>query len=222
MPRLQRKKPEADLRRKYRMNMQLGLIITLLVMIALFRFNLDIGSDMNFEEEEQEIIDMEDIVQTQQEETPPPPPRPQTPEEVPDDEIIDDDQFDFDADVDGGAGDLPPPPPPEDDGEEEEQEIFEVVEDNPEPIGGMDAIYDNLEYPEIARRAGIEGQVVIQFVVDENGNVSNVSVLQDIGGGTGEAAMEAIQQTEWEPGRQRGRAVPVRFQVPIRFTLQNR
>lgn len=222
MPHLRRKSPEADLRRLYTVNMQVSMILTLLVLIVLFRINLNLDQELDFEEQEQEVIEIEDVIQTTQETTPPPPPRPRTPEPVPDDEILEDEFFDFDVDSDPTA-DLPPPPPPPDDGEDsEEYEIFEVVEDEPYPIGGIDAIYNNLEYPEIARRAGIEGVVVIQFVVDQNGNLSEFSVIRDIGGGAAEAAINAIRETEWAPGRQRGRAVPVRFQIPIRFVLQNR
>ncbi len=221
MPLQQRKKPEADLRRNYTINMQVGLIITLLVLIGLFRTNLNIDRDLDFEEQPQRIVQLEDIIQTSQQETPPPPPRPRVPEEVPNDEILEDDFFDFDFD-DSHLSDLPPPPPPSDEDEDFEYQIFEVVEDEPYPLGGLDAIYNNLNYPEIARRAGIEGVVVIQFVVDENGNVSDFTVLRDIGGGTANAAIEAIQSTEWAPGRQRGRAVPVRFQIPVRFVLHSR
>ncbi len=221
MPLSERKKPEADLRRTYTINMQIGLIIILLVLIGLFRLNLDFNRDLNFQEQPQRVVQLEDIIQTTQQKTPPPPPRPRMPEEVPNDEILEDDFFDFDFD-DGQLSHLPPPPPPVEEDEDEGYEIFEVVEDEPYPLGGLDAIYSNLRYPEIARRAGIEGVVIIQFVVDEHGNVSQFNVLRDIGGGTANAAIEAIQQTEWAPGRQRGRAVPVRFQIPVRFMLHNR
>ena len=220
MPLLQRKKPDADLTRSYPVQVQFSIILTLIALIVLFRVNLDPDTDIDFEEQEQEIVEMEDIIQTQQDETPPPPPRPQTPEPVPDDEIVEDAFFDFDIDQNASA-DLPPPPPQEDEEEEDEVRIFEVVEDEPYPIGGLDVIYENLEYPEIARRAGIEGIVVIQFVVDQTGQVSDFNIIRDIGGGAGDAAINAIRQTQWEPGRQRGRAVPVRFQIPIRFVLQN-
>lgn len=221
MPILERKKPEADLRRSYIVNLQIGIIVTLLLLTIMFRINFNPDSDLNFEEREQEIFEMEDIVQTEQIETPPPPPRPPVPVEVPNDEIIDDDFFDLDTDLDlDGPIDLPPPPPPPDD-EDDEPEIFLVVEDEPQPVGGLQQIYDNLQYPEIARRAGIEGTVVVQFVVDAQGNVQNPRVLRGIGGGCDEAAVRAIQATTWQPGRQRGRPVAVQFQVPIRFQLQN-
>ncbi len=220
MPILERKKPQADLRRSYVVNLQIGIIATLSLLIVLFRINFNPEVELNFEEREQDIIDMEDIVQTEQIETPPPPPRPPSPVEVPNDEIIDDDFFDLDTDLDlDGPMDLPPPPPPPDD--DDEPEIFMVVEDNPEPQGGLEQIYRNLRYPEIARRAGIEGVVVVQFVVDAQGNVQNPRILRGIGGGCDEAAIEAIQATTWNPGRQRGRPVAVQFQVPIRFQLQN-
>lgn len=221
MPVLERKKPEADLRRTYIVRMELGLIVTLLLLITVFRVDMNFGENLNLTEQEQEVVEMEEIVQTEQIETPPPPPRPPVPVEVPNDEIIEDDMFDLDSDLDMDQPmDLPPPPPPEEE-EEEEQQLFEVVEDMPEPVGGIEAIYNNLDYPEAARRAGIEGRVSVQFTVDENGNVSDVQVLRGIGGGADEEAVSAIRDTEWTPGRQRGRAVPVRFVYTVQFRLSS-
>ena len=222
MSALDRKKPRVDLRRSYIINMQVGLILTLIVFIVMFKANLDFRSDLSFTEEEQEIIEMEEIIQTEQETTPPPPPRPPSPEPVPDDEIMEDQYFDLDTEMDLDAPmDMPPPPPPDDDEEDEEPEVFQVVEDMPEPAGGMQAIYDALQYPDAARRAGIEGRVVIQFIVDEEGRVTDPQVVRGIGGGADEAAIEAIQAVEWTPGRQRGRPVRVQFQLPVMFRLQN-
>ncbi|MEX0778564.1 MAG: energy transducer TonB [Balneolales bacterium] len=221
MPVLEHKKPDADLRRTYILRMELGFIVALLLLITLFRVNMNFGNDMDLTEQEQDIVEMEDIVQTEQIETPPPPPRPPVPVEVPNDEVIEDDNFDLDSDLDMDQPmDLPPPPPPEED-EEEEQEVFQVVENMPEPVGGIESIYNNLEYPDVARRAGIEGRVSVQFTVDVNGNVSDAQVLRGIGGGADEEAISAIQNTEWTPGRQRGRAVPVRFVYTVQFRLSN-
>ncbi len=103
----------------------------------------------------------------------------------------------------------------------EEKDIFEVVEDEPKPIGGMESIYENLTYPETAREVGIQGVVVVRFVVDSEGNVREPQVIREIGGGAGEAAKEAITSTEWQPGEQRERNVAVRMTVPVRFQLQN-
>lgn len=216
---LKRKKPSADLRKSYIINIQVGLIATLVIFIVMFKANLDFDTDLDFEEREQEIIEMEEIIRTEQEVTPPPPPRPPQPEPVPDDEIVEDQFYDLDTDLDMDAPmDMPPPPPPEEE-QDEEPEIFQVVEDMPEPVGGMQAIYEKIRYPDVARRAGIEGRVIIQFMVDENGQVRNPLVIRGIGGGCDEAAIAAIQQVEWTPGRQRGRAVKVQFQLPIMFRL---
>ena len=219
---IERKKPAADLRRSYIINIQVGLILTLLAFILIFKVNLNFGGELSFLEKEQEIIEMEEIIQTEQETTPPPPPRPPQPEPVPDDEIVEDMFFDLDTEMDLDTPlDLPPPPPPEDDEEDDEPEIFQVVEDMPEPAGGMAAIYNAIRYPDAARRAGIEGRVIIQFIVDENGQVRDPVVVRGIGGGCDEAAIDAIRSVEWSPGRQRGRPVRVQFQLPIMFRLQN-
>ncbi|HAC16039.1 MAG TPA: energy transducer TonB, partial [Bacteroidetes bacterium] len=165
---LERKKPEADLRRSYNLYLQAGMIATLLIMIGMFNAPMKGGEKADFTLPEQEIVEIEEIIQTEQVETPPPPPRPPVPVEVPNDEIIEDEILDlgFELDLDGPL-DLPPPPPPAE--EEEEPEIFIVVERMPEPRGGMAAIYNRVKYPEIARKAGIEGRVVVQFIVDEGG-----------------------------------------------------
>ncbi len=217
---LERKKPKVDLHRYYMINLQIGFIVTLVLLITLFRINLQPGGEFEIIEEEQEIIEMEEIIQTEQEVTPPPPPRPPSPEPVPDDEIIEDQFFDLDTEIDLDAPmDMPPPPPPPDDDEEEEPEVFTIVEDMPELVGGMQSIYEHLRYPEIARKAGIEGRVVVQFIIDEEGNVIDPVVVRGIGGGCDEAAIEAVKQVRFTPGRQRGRAVRVRYSLPITFRL---
>jgi TonB family protein len=109
--------------------------------------------------------------------------------------------------ADGTAGDDP--------------DVFAVVEQMPEMIGGPMAFYEALRYPEMARRAGIEGRVVIQFVVDEDGSVSNPRVLRGIGGGADEAAIEAITQMKFSPGMQKGQPVKVRLTQPVVFRLQD-
>ncbi len=218
---LERKKPKANLHKYYMINLQIGFIVTLIFLITAFRMNLQPGSEFEIIEEEQEVIEMEEIVQTEQEVTPPPPPRPPSPEPVPDDEIIEDQFFDLDTEVDLDAPmDMPPPPPPEEE-EDEEPEVFTIVEDMPELKGGMQAIYDHLEYPEMARQAGIEGRVVVQFIIDEEGQVRDPVVVRGIGGGCDEAAIEAVKQVEFTPGRQRGRPVQVRYSLPITFRLSS-
>ncbi|HAC14375.1 MAG TPA: hypothetical protein DCE78_00290 [Bacteroidetes bacterium] len=102
-----------------------------------------------------------------------------------------------------------------------DDETFIVVEQMPEPIGGMKSIYDKVEYPDIARKAGIEGRVVVQFVVDETGKVVDPHVIRGIGGGCDEAAIAAVAGVEFTPGYQRGVPVRVQFQLPIVFRLQN-
>lgn len=212
------KKPEADLRSDYTVTLQGTLIFALVVAIIAFNLKVDFGEGFEIIEIERDELELEDIIQTEIIETPPPPPRPPVPIEVPDDAIIDDELLDLDAflDVDRGF-DAPPPPPPPD--EDDEPEIFVVVEQMPEMIGGQSALYNILEYPSIARRAGIEGRVILQFVVDEQGNVVDPRVVRGAGSGLDEAALDAIKQVRFTPGMQRGRPVKVQFTQQVIFRL---
>jgi len=219
-----RKTDSADLRSRYPLYIQVGMIAALLVLITAFR--LDLRTESNFEivEQEQEIVQIEEIQQTQQIEQPPPPPRPPVPIEVPNDEILEDDFLDLDAtlDLEAPIAAAPPPPPPSaaEEAEEEEPEIFVIVEEMPELIGGLAAIQGNIRYPEIARKAGVEGRVFVQFVVDEQGNVVDPVVTRGLGAGLDEEAIRAVSQAKFSPGKQRGQPVPVRMSLPITFRLR--
>jgi TonB family protein len=111
----------------------------------------------------------------------------------------------------------PPPPIEEPAAAEPEPEIFELVENMPELIGGLAGLQSRIQYPEMARRMDIEGRVFVQFVVDEQGRPSNVRVARGIGGGCDEAAVAAVRQARFTPGRQRGRPVKVRMALPVTF-----
>jgi TonB family protein len=98
-------------------------------------------------------------------------------------------------------------------------QIFEVVERMPEPIGGIGALQSQIVYPEMAKRAGISGRVVVQFEVSESGIVSNPVVLTPVGGGCDEEAVRVISNAIFTPGMQKGKPVKVKMSIPIRFRL---
>jgi len=213
-----RKSSKAELKRSYNIYLEVGMIMALLFMIAAVRINLYSAPPTPPPIDEQEEVVMEEAIQTKQIETPPPPPRPPVPVEVPNDEIIEDEILDIaEFDLDGPM-DLPPPPPPPDD---EEEEVFVVVENMPEVQGGIAGLQKRVKYPEVAIRAGIEGRVTVQFIVDENGNVVNPRVIRGIGGGCDQEALRVIQSANFSPGMQRGRPVRVQMSLPILFKLSN-
>ncbi|NGP88410.1 energy transducer TonB [Fodinibius halophilus] len=213
-----RKKPKSDLRNYYTVFLQLGMVAVLLIFIVAMKVEFVAEKPNTDLTEEQEVTKMEDIVQTKQEETPPPPPRPQVPVEVPNDEIIEDQSIDLDAEMSLDEPlDMPPPPEEEDDGED----FFVAVENMPKLKGGLAGLQKQIEYPEMARKAGIEGRVIIQFVVTENGNVENPRVIRGIGGGCDKEALRVVKKAEFQPGRQRGKPVRVQYSLPITFQLQN-
>lgn len=89
----------------------------------------------------------------------------------------------------------------------------------------LEFIYGNLKYPAIARENGVEGNVVIQFVVDKDGSVKDINIVRDIGAGCGTAAQTAVESMnnmgkKWTPGKQLGRPVKVLYTLPIKFKLE--
>lgn len=214
-----RKKSQADLKKYYTVFLELGLIVALLIFIAAAKVNLQSEkSDVDLTSE-QEVVEMEEIIQTKQIEKPPPPPRPPVPVEVPNDEVIEEQVINIDAELSFDEPlDLPPPPQGDDDNDED---FFVVVENMPELIGGLAALQKDIRYPEMARKAGIEGRVIVQFIVNEEGKVENPHVVRGIGGGCDEEALRAVSNALFKPGRQRGNPVRVQYSLPVIFKLQN-
>ncbi|MEY3422077.1 MAG: outer membrane protein TonB [Bacteroidota bacterium] len=193
-----------------------------------------------------------EVPRTNEPPPPPPPPPPPVIQEVPNTEVIVEDQPVFEnqevtmeskveAPVYVEKKAAPPPPPPPPPPAPEETEIFKVVEQMPRFPGCEDKgtekeksecsrtklleyIYGNLKYPAIARENGIEGQVVLQFVVERDGSITDINIVRDIGGGCGEAAVKVISGmnnmgAKWIPGKQRGRPVRVLFTLPVKFII---
>lgn len=198
------------------------MILALLAFILLFRAELSLSPDIEFEAHEQELIEMEEVIQTEQINKPPPI-RPLVPVEVPNDEIIDDLDLNLDASLDlDMALDLPPPPSDATETaiEDDEPEFFIVVEEDPELIGGIAGLQKSIRYPEMAIKMGITGRVYLQFIVDEKGNVVDPVVTRPLGGGTDEAALEAIKKAKFKPGKQRGKPVKVQYSMFVTFQIR--
>ncbi len=102
----------------------------------------------------------------------------------------------------------------------EQQDFFVAVENSPQLVGGLQALQAKISYPQEARRAGIEGQVIVQFIVDENGEAVNPEVIRNVHPILDEAAVEGIREhAEFKPGMQRGQPVRTQFSLPVVFRL---
>ncbi len=120
------------------------------------------------------------------------------------------------AEADTDETDTPPPPPPD---EEAESDVYFVVDLIPELIGSSRAIQEKIRYPERARSRGVEGSVIVKFVVDEQGRVVDLFVERGLGSGCDEEALRVVRQARFRPGRQRGRPVKVQLSLTITFRL---
>lgn len=215
-----RKMPEQDLQNYYAIHFELGLIIVLTLFILAARIQFRANADFEIVQMEQEEVEMEEIVMTRQIETPPPPPRPPVPVPVPDHTIIEDVEIFIDAEFDLGSPLQMPPRPVQEEEAQPEEDFFIVVEQMPELVGGLAALQQQIRYPEMARRAGIQGLVVVQFIVNERGETESHIILRGIGGGCDEEALRVVRNARFSPGLQRGRPVRVQYHLPVMFRLQ--
>ena len=204
-----KKDPEADLRLKYRKTLEISTIFALLIMIFTFyafkKFEVGIKLPTSIDIK----IEVIDIPPTEQIQRPPPPARPAIPVESEDDELLDDVTIE-ETDIVFEVNDAPPPPPPDDD------EVFEffAVSDKPSLI--KKAIP---KYPDLARKAQIEGKVVITVTIDKKGIVEKAVVFKSVPM-LDEAALAAALQCTFKPAKQRDKFVKVKMNIPFDFHLR--
>jgi TonB family protein len=100
-----------------------------------------------------------------------------------------------------------------------EETVYVKVDEMPFPVGGLKSIMEKITYPEEAKREKIEGRVFIRAVINKEGFVTDTELLKGIGGGCNEAALQAVKETRFSPGRKNGVPVNVEVTVPILFRL---
>ena len=224
----EKKSPKANLENKKLMFMQIGLIISLLIAWLAFEHKSYDKRQIDESLLNREVVLDEEMVEiTKQEEQKPQPV--EAPQQTTQLEIVDDDveteDLNINAEVEQNEVIEEYVAPEVVEEEVVEQEIFQIVEEMPAFPGGeaklMEYVGKNIKYPQIARETGIQGRVFIGFVVEPDGSVSNVKLLRGIGGGCDEEAMRVVKSMpKWKPGKQRGKAVRVSYQIPVFFKLQ--
>lgn len=223
---MKRKKNIAvDLAKKKGLFFNIGLFVSLILVTAAFEWrDYEDGAMVDLSQVNDDFEDLLEIPPTRQ--PPPPPPKVQQPEivEVPDEEEIEEDiEIDLDIEIteDEVIEDIIVEEAPE---EEVADKIFQIVEEPATPKGGYEAFYQfiskNMNYPSAARRMGIEGKVFVQFVVSEDGSLSDISVLKGIGAGCDEEAIRILKKApNWNPPKQRGNPVKQKIAFSINFKL---
>lgn len=217
-----KKYPEADVNNYWWTFFLTGSIISLAIIITAFEWTTyekvkkDLGEVKKMDQFEVEPP------QTKRKQKPPPPPPPPKIKEVEDDKILEDEPEIQDIDIEEEqAVDIPDAPAQEE--ETKEDKVFEIVEDMPKFPGGQKKLQQYLaqiNYPPIAKENDIEGTVYVRFIIDKQGNVTNVSVARGSEKILNEAAVKHVQKMpKWKPGKQRGEKVKVQYVVPIRFKL---
>jgi protein TonB len=212
-----KKDPKISLENKKGMFFQIGLAVTLIVVLISFEWksydksNYNLG-DLNLDDMEEEIIPI-----TRQEVKPPPPPPP-PPEII---EIVED-EVEIENEVEIEETDTDEDEIVEI--EEDDEEFFMVVENMPEFPGGdlglMKFIQKNVRYPAIAKEYNITGKVYVSFIVDRQGSVTNVKIVRGVDKNLDAEALRVVSLLpKYKPGKQRGKAVRVMFTIPINFTL---
>ena len=202
---------------QYRRVLELGLIVSLVIHIGIMQGYKRVRvSDSEASGYRPPVITVENIPPTAQEKTALVPKLPGVP--IPDESEKLPDYVDWEdpgALIDIGSMEIPEPPEvtgiafP----------VFTSFDEEPYPIGGLEAFRKNIVYPELARKAGVEGQVIVLTYIDRTGKVVKTEIQQGLMG-CDQAAVDAILKTKWHPAMQRDEPVPVRISIPVAFRLK--
>ena len=225
-----KKSPKADLENKKTSNLLVGAILTLAVLFVGFEWSerdKKVTTDTGIETVifEEEIIPITE--QEQPKQAPPPPEAPKVEEVL---EIMDNDSEVEESTIQASddtqaAVEVKYTPVEVEEEEVEEQQIFQVVEEMPEFPGGMGEcmkfLGKNIKYPTISQENGVQGRVIVQFVVNRDGSIVDPVVVRGVDPYLDKEALRVIaMMPKWKPGKQRGKAVRVKYTVPVMFRLQ--
>jgi len=224
-----KKSPKADLEGKKSTWLLVGYVVVLAFMFVAFEWTqrdvkIDTSqavADVVFEEE---IIP---ITETPEQAAPPPPEAPKVAEllEIVDDKADIEETTTIINEDNQARVEVKYVPVQVVEEEPEEQTIFEVVENMPDFPGGQAALMQylakNIKYPTIAQENGTQGRVIIQFVVERDGSITDVRVARGVDPYLDKEAVRVVKSMpKWLPGKQNGKAVRVKFTVPVMFRLQ--
>lgn len=227
-----KKSPKANLEDKKLLFTEIGLVITLVIVLAAFEWKTYEKTESTFKVEAAVEIEVENIPITT-EAPPPPPEQPKIPVlsdqiDIVDDDIqVDDDLFlSLEDTKDMGVTITDYVENIVEEDIEEAPIPFALVEEKPSFMGG-DAnafskwVSEHLDYPEIAKENGLQGRVILQFTVNPDGTVSNIRVLRGVDSSLDKEAMRVVASSpKWTPGKQRDRAVKVIYNFPVIFQLR--
>ena len=225
-----KKSPKADLENKKTTNLLIGAIMILAVLFVGFEWS-ERDKKVTTDTGIQEVVFEEEIIpiteQEQPKQAPPPPEAPKVEEVL---EIMDNDSEVEESTIQASddtqaAVEVKYTPVEVEEEEVEEQQIFQVVEEMPEFPGGMAEcmkfLSKNIKYPPISAENGIQGRVIVQFVVNQDGSIVDPVVVRGVDSHLDKEALRVIQMMpKWKPGKQRGKAVRVKYTVPVMFRLQ--
>ncbi len=206
----------------------IGLCLSLSIVI--FAFNWKTYQSGELVELGTIVDNLDEIIEIPISKQPPPPP-PKAPEvftikEVNNEELLEEVEVNLDVElVEETVIEAVVYTPPEDIPEEEAEEVFNIVEIQPEPVGGISAFYkfvgEELKYPSAALRLGVAGTVFVQFIVEKDGSLTDFKVMRGIGAGCDEEAVRVLENApNWVPGKQRGMPVRVYRIIPIKFVYR--
>ena len=226
-----KKSEKASLENKKLLFLEIGLIISLLIVYIALEWTSK-ETNTSVLEDNTEVLIEEEIISTNMETPPPPPAAPKMPVlsdqiDIVDDEIeLEDDMF-MNLEDDASLGvEIMDYVEVEEEVVEEEAIPFQLVEEKPSFQGG-DAnqfskwVNSRLVYPEIAKENGVQGRVTLQFTVEKDGTVTKVKVLRGVDPSLDKEAVRVVSQSpKWKPGKQRDRAVPVTYTFPVIFQLR--
>ncbi len=225
-----KKSPKADLEKRKALSLLMGYVVALAVLFVAFEWS---SRDVKVAKDEgvQDVIAEEEIEITRTDNTPPPPPPPPAPvatevlNVVEDNVEVDTEIMSTDDSQDAQQQEAYVPPAVVEEEEEETNQIFTVVEEMPQFPGGetalMQYIAKGIKYPVIAQENGIQGRVVVSFVINKDGKVVDAQVVRGVDPSLDKEALRVIGTLPaWKPGKQRGKPVRVKYTVPVLFRLQ--